>query len=700
MHVAADGRCNVHFVRKQANGRIRMFRAPLPPFHPSAITHPTLRHAEHRPTSTSMQLFRVLLSVAALVGGLPVLAALPPLERNLAYRSPSLTVGGSGLSHDIDGIGQNIARRMLLRRASSPSDQELSQAKDGNAADQLVMQYNSTKGSDGQDAYQGDLTFPYGVASGDPYDDSVILWTHPVPADNGTKEPICLRYEVSPNKDDFSQGKLADWGYAWTTSDVDYSFKVESSGLKPLTQYAYRFYACHDHSIKSAVGVFKTMPTLDDNRVDKLKVAVFSCSNLPFGYFNAYAQAAKADDVDIAMHVGDYIYESAGDGSKGSYGDGRALDRVPLPNKEIYTLDDYRQRYGSYRKDKDLQALHQNKAWILVWDDHEVADNSWKAGTADSNNTAAGTIEGVNFTDRKKNAVKAYYEWMPIRQVDTTDGLRIWRKFQYGKLADIFMLDTRNYDRDITDVYYNTAEVAAMSNDTNRSLMGGKQERWFYKNLVQSQRRGAVWKVVGQQIIVNHLHYGQASFPINEDAWDGYKANRRRMFNTIKANNVDNTLFLAGDSHAAWVYDSIYERWENDTQVYDPATGRGALGVEFAGTAVSSPSSYGRTLTDAQYNAQAQRLVRINRNLQYADGGRRGYFTLKLTRNEAQADFWGFANNSIAEAPQQLLASFNVRRGANHLTRPINGGKNSTSGAVQAKEVDYRRQMWNGTAFA
>lgn len=621
-------------------------------------------------------------------------AAVAPLERNMAYRSPSLSVGGSGLSHDIESIGHQI-----IRRSAELKKRNFDSARGGHAADQLVLDYDGKYGSDGRDAYQGKVTFPYGVAAGDPYDDSAILWTHPVPADNTTKDPVCLQYQVSKSQD-FSQGNIVDYGYAWTTSDVDYSYKVETSNLKPLTKYSYRFFACHDHSLVSPTGHFKTLPESNDNHVDKLNIAVFSCSNLPFGYFNAYRGAAESDDVDLAMHIGDYIYESAGDGSKGSYGDGRALNRVPLPNKEIYTLDDYRQRYASYRLDKDLQTLHQKKAWLLVWDDHEVADNSYNHGTADSNNTAAGTKEGVTFTDRKRSAVKAYYEWMPIRQVDTTDGLRIWRKFQYGKLADISMLDTRNYDRDTTDLYYNTKEIAAISNDTNRSLMGGKQERWFYKNLVQSQERGAIWKVVGQQIIVNHLHYGQPTFEINYDAWDGYKANRRRMFNTIKENNIDNTIFLAGDSHAAWVYDAIYEQWENNTKAYDPSTGQGAFGVEFAGTAVSSPSSYGKTLTKEQYTANAKRLVTINRNLQYADGGTRGYFTLSLSKKEANANFYGFFNNTLPDAKQELLATFNVKRGANHLTRPINGNRKPISGALQAEVIDYKKQKWNGTAFA
>jgi len=349
-----------------------------------------------------------------------------------------------------------------------------------------------------------------------------------------------------------------------------------------------------------------------------------------------------------------------------------------------------------------MQALHQSKPWLLIWDDHEVADNGYKAGTADSNDTAAGTIDGVRFTDRKANAVKAYFEWMPIRQVDSAraDTLRIWRKFQYGKLADIAMLDTRNYDRDVTDLYYNTAYVASIANDTNRSLMGGKQERWLYNNLIESKKRGATWKIVGQQIIVNHLEYGEADFPVDYDAWDGYEANRRRMFDTIRANKIDNVIFLSGDSHAAWVYDTIYQEWANRTDLYDPSTGEGAFAVEFAGTAVSSPSSYGQNLTMAEYKATAEKLVSINRNLAWADGALRGYFTLDIRQDQLDAYFYGIVNNTRPHADQILLSKFNVKQGANRLTRPINGGKKAASGAIQAQVVDYKTQKWNGTAFA
>ena len=442
----------------------------------------------------------ILAPFAALAAALTVsVSAIAPLERNLAYRSPSLSLSnGDGLSHDILHIGKQIRKRayedyVVSKVEGARPSATTAKTQYKTEADFLVQKYDGNYGSDGRDAYKGKVSFPYGVASGDPYPHSAILWTHPVPEDANTNLPVCLRYQTSKSKDDWSKGNLVDDSYAWTTSEVDYSFKVETTGLSPKTQYYYRFFSCHDHSVVSPTGSFKSIPDYDDDAVDSLKLAVFSCSNLPFGFFNAYrAAAARENGADYFVHVGDYIYEARGDGQKvageNTYGDGRALNRVPEPDHEIVTLQDYRLRYGSYRKDKDLQALHGEKAFFGIWDDHEVADNSYNHGTADGNDTDTGAVRGVRFTQRKLAAVKAYYEWMPIRQVDTTDSLRIWRSFRYGKLADLFLLDTRNFDRDITDIYWNTDAVAAVSNDTDRSLMGGKQERWLYRNMIDSQK--------------------------------------------------------------------------------------------------------------------------------------------------------------------------------------------------------------------
>lgn len=655
----------------------------------------------------------IFVPLAALAAALTAsVSAVAPLQRNLAYRSPSLSLSnGDGLSHDIEHIGARIRKRAYhdyvlskvegKAKRNSGNQEKVEHYK--TEADFLVEKYDGDYGSDGRDAYKGKVTFPYGVAAGDPYPDSAILWTHPVPEDEQTKLPVCLRYQTSKSKDDWSKENLVDDSYAWTTSEVDYSFKVETVGLSPKTTYYYRFFSCHDHALVSPVGSFKSIPDYDDADVDSLKLAVFSCSNLPFGYFNAYRAAAARRNADYFVHVGDYIYEARGDGQKvageNTYGDGRALDRVPAPDHEIVSLEDYRLRYGSYRKDKDLQTLHQEMAFFGIWDDHEVADNSYNHGTADGNNTETGAVRGVRFTERKLAAVKAYYEWMPIRQVDTTDSLRIWRSFRYGKLADLFMLDTRNFDRDLTDLYWNTQQVAAISNDTDRSLMGGKQEQWLYRNMINSQQRGAIWKVVSQQIVTNWQNYGTPSFSYNYDAWQGYRSNRRRFFDTIVNNKIDNTVILSGDSHANWVYDTVPEDRLNNT-AYDPATGEGSIGVEFAGTAVSSPSSYGANLTQEKYTESAKRLVSINRNLQWAEGAHRGYFEIEFTKTDCNAKFYGYVNSTNPNSEELLIAQFNVQKGANKLTRPVNYGVHPSSGSLQAQAVDYRKQQWNGTAFA
>ncbi|PWY98449.1 hypothetical protein BCV70DRAFT_164509 [Testicularia cyperi] len=627
--------------------------------------------------------------------------ALPPLERNLAYRSPSVLIG-NGLAHDIGHIGATIKKRAYHDYVANKVEGKAKRNSWKTEADFLVDKYDDSVGQYGEQAYKGKISFKYGVAAGDPTTDSAILWTHPYADGNATELPICLRYQTSKAENDWSSTNLVDDSYAWTTADVGYSFKVETTGLSPNTRYWYRFFQCHDHSVVSPTGTFLSLPEPDDDEYDSLKVGVFSCSNYPFGYFQAYAAAAARNNVDYFVHLGDIIYEYRGDGKtvegQETYGDGTAINRLPDPEWEIVTLDDYRRRYATYRADKDMIALMQRTTSLTIWDDHEVADNTDKFGSADSNNTESGTVRGVRFTDRKLNAVKAYFEWFPIRPGFGSEELRIWRSFRFGNLVDLHLLDTRQFDRSATDKYYDSDEIAALANDTDRSLMGGKQERWLYRNLIESQKRGATWKVIGQQIITNWLNYGQPDFMYNADSWQGYLANRRRLFNTITDNNVENTIILSGDSHANWVYDTVPDALLNGTQ-YDPATGEGAIGVEFAGTAVSSPPSYGRGLTLDQYTKAAQQLVSINRNLQWAEGDYRGYFELEFTKQQLNANFYGYRNISLPQSDEILLAQFNVKAGANRLSRPINYGITPASGALQAQTVDYSKQSWNGTAF-
>ncbi|KAJ9502776.1 hypothetical protein H2202_001898 [Exophiala xenobiotica] len=536
----------------------------------------------------------------------------------------------------------------------------------------------------------GSLNFTHGVASGDPYPNSVILWTrcsptfddvnnnsttsgfvplyNPVPIYNDTDEakpvstsPVCLNWKIASNN---KLSSVVDSGTVYTSSDVDYTVKVEATKLSPFTQYWYQFTVCNSNQT-SMVGRTKTTPAPDDN-VSGISLAIYSCTNFPFGFFNAYGNPVRKDSVDYVIHLGDYIYEY----KNGDYGWGQSIGRVPLPDREIYTLYDYRKRYATYRTDLDLLASHQNFPWIPVWDDHEVADNTYRDGSSELNNTEASFVQdgGVSVDQRKMNAVRAYFEWIPLRQVEMGDDLRIWRNFQIGNLVDLIMLDTRQYDRSITDLYWNTHYVHQISNDAGRSMMGSRQENWFYSSLIDSKNRGAKWRVIGSQTVFSRINeslaYGNVD-PLDYDAWDGYQANRNRTYQTLYNNNITNNIMISGDSHANWVSDLVWL----DHSPYDPSTGAGSIGVEFAGTAVSSPSPAGQNVSLAASVQDSQWLVGANRELQWSELYYRGYYELHITQQQVQARYFGMPTIVNRNPGEISLANFTVLSGENKLHR-------------------------------
>ncbi|KAI1780031.1 PhoD-like phosphatase-domain-containing protein [Hypoxylon cercidicola] len=523
-------------------------------------------------------------------------------------------------------------------------------------------------------AYEADeLDFTHGVASGDPYPDSVILWTRvapslvsdtsnvtvegPVPLYNHDTEtyikadpsPICVEWTVSPSE---SQDVVSS-GEAYTTSDIDYTVKVEASGLEPFTTYNYQFTICGSDKT-SPVGRTKTAPPADSD-VSELKFAVFSCSNYPNGYFNAYGNAARKDEQDYILHLGDYIYE----GNQGG-------ERAHAPPKYIFSLYDYRTRHGQYRSDPDLQLASQNFAWIATWDDHEVSNNGYRDGSSALNNTEESFLNdgGVSVDQRKMNAVRAYFEWMPIRQIDLDDNLRVWRSFQMGNLLDLIILDTRNYDRSITSLNWNDEYIDLIRNDASRTLMGSHQENWFYNQLSTSSNRGATWRIIGNQIVFSHI---VESYGFGTDNWNGYMANRNRTLKHLYENNISNTVFLAGDSHQNWVSDLVWL----DEKPYDRETGEGAIGVEFAGTAVSSTGFSGPI---APARGEASNRVGNNTVLQWQDGYYRGYFLLTVTPDALEARYYGSPSVASRNSWDLPLANFTVVAGENRLARPVAGG--------------------------
>lgn len=321
--------------------------------------------------------------------------------------------------------------------------------------------------------------------------------------------------------------------------------------------------------------------------------------------------------------------------------------------------------------------MAQNSAWITTWDDHEVANNGYRDGFSGLNNTEASFLADgrrVSVDARKMNAVRAYFEWMPIRQVDLDDNLRIWRAFSLGNLVDLIVLDTRNYDRSITSLGdWNDHYIDLIRDEASRSLMGGRQEKWFYRQLSESKKRGAKWRVVGSQVIFSgasglDTDNWSVSIPpssclylpifplISTVIHDGglnlieqaYLANRNRTLQHLYTNNITNNIFLAGDSHRNWVADVA---WVGKHE-YNSTTGAGAVGVEFAGTAVSS-SGYSGGIS-GNINS-AKNLVNKNEVLQWQEGYYRGYFLLSLGKDKATAQFIGLFFPSVHSLEQHLM---------------------------------------------
>ena len=267
------------------------------------------------------------------------------------------------------------------------------------------------------------------------------------------------------------------------------------------------------------------------------------------------------------------------------------------------------------------------------------------------------------------------------------DNLRIWRSFQLGSLVDLVMLDTRQYDRSITDLYWNTEYIKTISDDTGRSLMGSRQENWFYRQLTESKARGATWRIVGSQIIFSRLNesisYGQET-PFNYDAWDGYLSNKNRTLQLLYNQNITNNIFIAGDSHANWVSDLAWL----DTKAYDPVSGAGAIGVEFAGSAVSSPSPAGANISLARANNASSYLVKDNRELQWSELYYRGYYELTIAPDAVTARYFGMPTIVNANPNEISLANFTVRSGENRLARdPTVGGGVVANGYLRGGQM-------------
>ena len=439
--------------------------------------------------------------------------------------------------------------------------------------------------------------FHHGVASGDALADKVIIWTHVTPTDSTVTYNV--NWQIATDEAFIN---VANSGAFATDVSRDFTVKVDVSDLDADTEYFYRFELNGDYSL---VGETRTMP---DQMVDNLRFAVAACASFSGGYwFNAYDHLAQRDDIDAVIHLGDYIYESGGTSS------GSGID--VLPNHEIISLQDYRQRYNSYRLDSNLREVHRKFPFYTVWDDHEIANDSWATGAQNHQEGTEGTWE-----DRLSYAQQAYFEWLPIRP-KAPDSYSIYRKIPMGPLADLIMIDTRIEARD------SAVDVSnPVIDDPNRSILGAEQKQWLKDQLSNST---AKWKVIGNQVMMAPLE--MPSIPIvfpqggilNADQWDGYRAERTELFEYLHSNNIDNTVVITGDIHTSWGNDLRHPNLN-----YDPNTGEGSVGVEFICTALTSggfPITIGEQLITA-----------ANPHLKYIDFVEKGYLVLDLDQQRAK----------------------------------------------------------------
>ena len=492
----------------------------------------------------------------------------------------------------------------------------------------LEVDNGGVDGGEGEDITSPlsfDIEFKHGVASGDPLDDRVILWTRATPPLNHT-DTVTVLCEISKDAD-FEDLVLSE--FLTTSSERDYTVKFDAVGLLPDRHYWYRFKAAGE--VISATGRARTLPSPGDY-TERLRFGVCSCSSYAHGYFSVYRMIANREDLDFVLHLGDYIYEYGQDGY------GSHPERLLDPAHEIVSLDDYRRRYALYHLDVDLQAAHAQHPFVTIWDDHETCDNSYKDGAGNHNEG-----EGDWF-DRKRVAVQAYFEWLPIRP-PTVDQDSIYRSFSFGDLADFMMLDTRLEGREKQLIL-----PIDPRRHLQRDLLGQTQKDWFKNELESSE---GIWKMVGQQIMFAQLQILelQAALPlvpagdfgpligINMDQWDGYPSEREEILDFIEEKEIKNTIILTGDIHTCWA---------NEVYKHSPLLTSGVfkepLAAEFVTTSITSPG-----FPDGAAELVSSVLPVVNPHMKYTEFKNKGFILMDVTRERTQAEYYFAEDISSAD---------------------------------------------------
>ncbi|RRJ29695.1 alkaline phosphatase [Halocatena pleomorpha] len=458
--------------------------------------------------------------------------------------------------------------------------------------------------------------FTLGVASGDPLPDSVVLWTRlapePLSGDGGMPDrSVPVRWQVA--RDD-GMNDIVTMGTASAKPTAAHSVHVDVQGLAANTEYFYQF-TVGPH--RSPVGRAKTAPDAG-TEIDSFTFAFASCQNYPYGYHTAHAKIAQ-DEPDVAIHLGDYIYEGQKEGS---------LGRGHEPPKEITSKDDYRIRYAQYKTDPNLQAAHAACPWIVTWDDHEVANNY-------ADEISENDDPPAEFLKRRANAYQAYFEHQPLRPARQPDGpnLPLYRRFTFGPLVEFNVLDTRQYRDD--QVY--SGDAAA---DPDRTLLGDEQEAWLIEGLTDSNAR---WNVLANQIPMAPTDENRS--PEKQefgggDKWDGYRASRERLLSVLKRESVRNPVVITGDVHRNYAYNVKADATDPDTET---------VATEYVGTSISS---FGDGTGLTRYGSS------LNEPWQQFANDDRGYVRCTITPGQWRTDYRVVSTVEKPNAPVETVASF------------------------------------------
>jgi alkaline phosphatase D len=465
--------------------------------------------------------------------------------------------------------------------------------------------------------------FTLGVASGDPLPDSVVLWTRLAPAPLDTfggmpYQPFDVDWELASDEA-FTQ--VVQRGTAAARPEFSHSVHVEVQGLEAGREYFYRFTTAGE---RSAIGRTRTAPAVGTSA---MKFAFVSCQSWMAGYYTAYRHLVD-EDVDVVLHLGDYIYEFA----LPADGDAR---KTPVPGPAqpaCSSLDEYRLRYALYKVDPDLQAIHAAAPFIVTWDDHEVANNYADLISENNDPTA-------EFMVRRANAYRAYWENMPLRMLQAPKGpdAQLYRRFRYGDLVEFNVLDTRQYRDD----------QPSGGNRTNpaRTIMGATQEQWLLDGLSASPAR---WNVIAQQVLMCQYDTDpSATLTVSGDSWDGYPANRMRVAQALIDRKVANPVVLSGDVHRNQASQLKPDYDDPDSPVVAP---------EFTCTSISSAGDGTAETPDADT------LLKTNPHVKMLNS-QRGYVTCTVTPDEWHTDYRVVPYITRPDAPISTVASFVLENG-------------------------------------